>query len=84
MLVVTSVPLAVAGSLLGRAIGGDLLKVVLRRHRPGRGGGRAFLAAPVVTSNGRQYSYRVCRRGEGRLLAGIGGAFVGLPPDWVS
>ncbi len=99
MLMVASVPLAVAGSLLGRVIGGDLLKVVLGigllaiavsfiRHRPrdadddaiarGEGVVEPSLPRRIVTSDGRLYSYRVCRRGEGRLFAGIGGAFVGL------
>ncbi len=32
----------------------------------------------VTTRDGKVYEYRVCRRGEGRLFAGIGGLFVGL------
>lgn len=32
----------------------------------------------LVTSTGEQIRYRVCNRGEGMLIAGVGGLFVGL------
>lgn len=32
----------------------------------------------IVARDGHEYHYQVCRRTEGRLFAGVGGAFVGL------
>lgn len=32
----------------------------------------------IVARDGQEYHYHVCRRSEGRLFAGVGGAFVGL------
>lgn len=32
----------------------------------------------LVAHDGNEYRYKVCRRTEGRLFAGVGGAFVGL------
>ncbi|MEE8330702.1 MAG: sulfite exporter TauE/SafE family protein [Acidimicrobiia bacterium] len=36
------------------------------------------LPRSITTSDGQTYEYRVCRRSEGRLFSGVGGAFVGL------
>lgn len=37
-----------------------------------------YVARKVVTSDGQIYTYKLCRRNEGRLASGIGGLFVGM------
>ena len=36
------------------------------------------LSRSIVTRDGQLYEYKVCRRTEGRIFAGVGGLFVGL------
>ncbi|MFQ5948211.1 MAG: sulfite exporter TauE/SafE family protein, partial [Acidimicrobiia bacterium] len=46
----------------------------------GRGEGviEPSFSRTIITQDGQRYTYRVCRTGEGRLFAGVGGLFVGL------
>ncbi len=58
------------------------------RHRPhgaedesiarGEGVVEPSVERLIVSRDGHEYRYHVCRRTEGRLFAGVGGAFVGL------
>ncbi len=58
------------------------------RHRPhhledesiarGEGVVEPSVDRVIVARDGQEYRYHVCRRTEGRLFAGVGGAFVGL------
>ena len=99
-LLVTTIPLALLGTLAANWVESDILKVVL-----GMGlfaVAIAFLRAPehkevelldhaieqeyggeksetcLITSEGEEIRYTVCNRIEGRLIAGVGGLFVGL------
>jgi uncharacterized membrane protein YfcA len=44
----------------------------------GEGVVRPWVERSVVTRDGEEFSYRLCRRREGMFAAGIGGGFVGL------
>ncbi len=99
-LLITTVPLALIGSLLANRVDGDILKVMLGVGLFGIA--LNFLKAPeeqevtradaaieedfgadkgetcLVTAEGESICYTVCNKTEGRIIAGIGGLFVGL------
>ncbi len=76
--------------LLKAILGVGLLIIAFSfvRHRPhgaedesiarGEGVVEPSLERLIVSRDGHEYRYHVCRRTEGRLFAGAGGAFVGL------
>jgi len=76
--------------LLKAILGLGLLVIAFSfvRHRPhgaedvsiarGEGVVEPSVERTIVARDGHEYHYHVCRRSEGRLFAGVGGAFVGL------
>ena len=79
-------PEQVLKTILG--VGLLVIAVSFARHRPhdpedeaiarGEGVVEPSVERVIVSRDGHEYRYHVCRRTEGRLFAGVGGAFVGL------